>query len=306
VLKHALVGFDGSDSAHDALALGGVLTEASGATLTVAGVLTWEASFLAGRALPGSDGEGNELLAHIRTELEAAARSVGGRARMLRSTSAAHGLHDLALDSEADLLVLGSSSRGTAGRVLAGGVGHRLLNGAPCGVVVAPIRYRRRYAPDVRVIGVGYDGSAEAQAALERAAALALQLQASLRLVGVTPVAEAGLVPPWLVADDTRQLRRRLLDELEGRLDAALARLPAELAATGSVVSGSPAGVLHDKAGLGFDLLALGSRGYGTLRSVLLGSVSSDLVSSAPCPVVVYPRSAVDVAAGTPHESAAA
>jgi nucleotide-binding universal stress UspA family protein len=307
VLTHALVGFDGCDSADDALALGAVLTEATGAALTVARVLTWEASFLAGRALHGSDGDGNELEARIRAELEAASRSARGRARTLRSTSAARGLHDLALETEADLLVVGSSSRGPAGRVLAGGIGQRLLNGAPCGVAIAPIGCRRRYAPDVRVIGVGYDGSEESQAALGAAADLALQLQASLRLVGVTPVAEAGLVPPWLAADDTRQLQRRLRGELEARMDAALERLPHELAATGSVVSGSPATVLHDKAGLGFDLLALGSRGYGTLRSVLLGSVSSDLVSSAPCPVVVYPRSAVvDIAAGTPRDRAAA
>lgn len=307
MLRRAIAGFDSSDGAHDALALGGVLTEAAGAELIVARVLSWEAGYLAGRPLHGGDGEGNELEARIRAELEAAARSAGGRPRTVTSTSAARGLHDLALETEADLLVVGSSARGPAGRVLAGGVGQRLLNGAPCGVAVAPVGYRRRYAPDVQVIGVGYDGSQESQSALEAAAELARQLRASVRLVGVAPAAGEGLVPPWLAAGDTRQLRRRLRDELEGRIDGALMRLPPELGATGSVVSGEPATVLHDKAGLGFDLLALGSRGYGTLRRVLLGSVSSDLVGSAPCPVVVFPRAAViDVAAGTPHEPAAA
>jgi nucleotide-binding universal stress UspA family protein len=37
------------------------------------------------------------------------------------------------------------------------------------------------------------------------------------------------------------------------------------------------------------DLLVLGSRGYGSVRSALLGSVSRALVRSAACPVVVLP-----------------
>jgi nucleotide-binding universal stress UspA family protein len=37
------------------------------------------------------------------------------------------------------------------------------------------------------------------------------------------------------------------------------------------------------------DLLVLGSRGYGPLRSVLLGGVSGHLIRTASCPVVVCP-----------------
>jgi nucleotide-binding universal stress UspA family protein len=36
----------------------------------------------------------------------------------------------------------------------------------------------------------------------------------------------------------------------------------------------------------------MGSRGYGPLRRVLLGSVSSHVMRHAHCPVVVVPRSA--------------
>jgi nucleotide-binding universal stress UspA family protein len=38
------------------------------------------------------------------------------------------------------------------------------------------------------------------------------------------------------------------------------------------------------------DLLVCGSRGYGPLRAVLLGSVSRQLVTESRCPVVVLPR----------------
>jgi nucleotide-binding universal stress UspA family protein len=38
------------------------------------------------------------------------------------------------------------------------------------------------------------------------------------------------------------------------------------------------------------DMLVCGSRGYGPLRSVLLGAVSSQVVAAAHCPVTVVPR----------------
>ena len=47
------------------------------------------------------------------------------------------------------------------------------------------------------------------------------------------------------------------------------------------------------------DLLVVGSRGYGPLRRVLLGSVSSELMHSAPCPVMVVPRTAEFDPSGT-------
>jgi nucleotide-binding universal stress UspA family protein len=46
------------------------------------------------------------------------------------------------------------------------------------------------------------------------------------------------------------------------------------------------------KASERLDLLVLGSRGYGPLGAVVLGSVSNALVRTANCPIVVVPRSA--------------
>ena len=40
------------------------------------------------------------------------------------------------------------------------------------------------------------------------------------------------------------------------------------------------------------DLVVCGSRGYGPIESVLLGSVSHGLLRDARCPVVVIPRGA--------------
>ena len=41
----------------------------------------------------------------------------------------------------------------------------------------------------------------------------------------------------------------------------------------------------------GLDLLVVGSRGYGPVRHALLGSVTSELMRTAACPVLVVPRS---------------
>ena len=48
-----------------------------------------------------------------------------------------------------------------------------------------------------------------------------------------------------------------------------------------------------------------GSRGYGPLRRLVLGSTSARLVREAPCPVLVLARGA-EVEAGHEHEVAGA
>ena len=73
-------------------------------------------------------------------------------------------------------------------------------------------------------------------------------------------------------------------------LSAAVARCPPELRAEGRPRKGEAALVLRDEAEMGIDVLVLGSRGYGPVLRTMLGSVAAELMRSAPCPVLVYPR----------------
>jgi nucleotide-binding universal stress UspA family protein len=53
---------------------------------------------------------------------------------------------------------------------------------------------------------------------------------------------------------------------------------------------GDPAAVLAEASADRLDLLVLGSRDYGPVRSVLLGGVGHAVLRAAACPVIVVPR----------------
>ena len=78
---------------------------------------------------------------------------------------------------------------------------------------------------------------------------------------------------------------------METVIQAALDSIPEEVEATGAVVAGG-VDELGDQPGV--DLLVVGSRGYGPLRRVLLGSTAAALIHHAKYPVIVFPRGAGD------------
>ena len=84
-----------------------------------------------------------------------------------------------------------------------------------------------------------------------------------------------------------------LLEGAERRIDAALVDLDFEGPIERRVKLGFTAAILADESSR-LDLVVCGSRGYGLVRQVLLGGVSTRLVRMAVCPVVVTPRSALD------------
>jgi nucleotide-binding universal stress UspA family protein len=140
---------------------------------------------------------------------------------------------------------------------------------------------------------VGYDTSPEAKAALDTAAESARHVGATLRLISVVSPINYGYNGVWMVAADPELVSVRR-EQCERQLQEALEPLGQKSRAEGRVIDGDPVKVLVEEAGKGIDLLFVGSRGYGRLRGVLLGSVSAEVIASAPCPVVVVPRGVDD------------
>jgi len=103
-------------------------------------------------------------------------------------------------------------------------------------------------------------------------------------------VANPSQVMPTLVADAERAFVATAREYYDTALDAAIKRLPAEVPAAGQVLTGDVVDMLADLGPDDVDVLFCGSRGYGPVRRVLLGGVSSRLVRRARSPVVVVPR----------------
>ena len=273
--RRVIVGHDLREGGGDALALGALIASSTGGELVVAGV------FPIGTLPHGFEPQWREEEARIASEIQAVADAAGARAEAFPSSSPARGLHDLAEEIEADLVVVGSSRHSKLGQILAGNVGLGLLHGSPCAVAVAPRGYRDRAGDGLTAITVGFDGSEEARLTLGAALELAQASRARLRLVAVVerPAVAQGA-----------ELKQEIAERTRAQLEEAAKSLPAELAAETTLLEGDPAEQLAGAADTPGGLLMLGSRAYGPVRRVLLGSVSGALVRLAPSPLIVHPR----------------
>ncbi len=277
-----LVAHDGRDGGRDALEIARVLasSEADASALVVTVLVSGPRAMEYALLDVAETGDAEPPLEEARTalsEIEVETRAyVGG--------SPAGVLTDLAEAEDIDMIVIGSSHRGTIGRVVLGSVAESLLSGAPVDVVVAPAGYARAHHDPPRDIVVGYDGAPEARAALERAEALATGSNARIKLVTVvTPPVSAPVMVPGAFAPESPPEPDRVMNKGVNSVDRALAAEALRL-------DGDPATQLLRVCEEGADLLVVGSRGYGPLARVLLGSVSRKVIRRAPCPVIVVRR----------------
>ncbi len=286
-MSKVMVGFDASEQSDDALALGQALAKVYGAELHVAVVLPrtripFEGAIAGGQVSTQLEERLYESAQHRLEGTEFIQASLDGE---LGGRSAARALYEYAGDQNADLIVVGSSHRGKIGRILPGSVGESLLRGAPCAVAVAPRGFARREHAGFGLIGIAYDGSREADLALELAARLAGSLNAELRVITVVPT----LMPLQMQASLAGELLEDLREEFRGVLESGLSALGQKTEAEAVLREGDPAEVLAEQ-GIELDLLVMGSRGYGPVRSALLGAISSAVMRTAPCPVLITPR----------------
>jgi nucleotide-binding universal stress UspA family protein len=140
------------------------------------------------------------------------------------------------------------------------------------------------------------DGSSHADRARDLVAAIEWPAGSAIRVVAALAHEDDFLVP-WQPEPPAESVRfgQDSLGELEAILAAALRRLGTTgVAVETAVLPGRAAeAIAADAERWGAHLVVVGSRGRGALRSMLLGSVSAEVVDRSPCPVLVV-RAGVD------------
>jgi nucleotide-binding universal stress UspA family protein len=278
-----VAGVDGTGSGLDAVALAVRLAHATGDPLLVACV--YPEGRRSRRDADAVRGPAAEALEAARTLAEEAAAEY----RTVPSGSPARGLAELAEQEDAAMVVVGSHRSGAFGRVASGGTAERLLHGSHCPVAVAPRGYRRRVTDKLRRIGVAFVDTPDGHEAVRYAADLAARSGLPLTLFSVVSVHHTWFVPE-VVRPEEETVPAEVRDDYQEALDRALAELGDQVQATGELLYGEVVDELSMVGERGVDLLVCGSRGYGPVRRVLLGTVSAALVRQASVPLLVVPR----------------
>jgi nucleotide-binding universal stress UspA family protein len=198
--------------------------------------------------------------------------------RRVRSPSVARGLHELAETVRADLLVLGSSRQSLLGHAVIRDDTRAALTGAPCAVAIAPAGYSE-HPRVMREIGVGYDGSAESEYAVDVARELADEWGAKLSAFTAVSVPTLAFGPG----------QRPLTDAINALVSQAKERI----AALGGVKPHAAYGTAAEELAVysaSLDLLIVGSRRYGPIGRLIHGSTSARLARTARCALLVLPR----------------
>ena len=276
-----VVGADGYAGTPDALALALSLVADHGEVVIVD-------VFPDDRELDVAAQNSYEQLLHddARALLESSGRpDVTVRVKAVGHPSPADALREAAASERADLIVVSVRSR-HAGRLLA-------QHEHP--VAVVPRGYRAG-ASQAQTLGVGFDGSDDAHAAVRLAQRLAEALGARVHLRTAVEVASPASQPSGRIDYDDVLRRARI----------QLTRLVADLGidAETDVVLAAPHAALQALSQQ-VDIMFVGAPGKAKRWRLLTGSPAESLALHAGCPMIVVPASAI-VAALASRPAAAA
>jgi len=159
-------------------------------------------------------------------------------------------------------------------------------------VVVAP----KEDGP-MRVL-LAVDGSDAAGIAAELVRETQWPAGTAIRVVEAVETGTSLFGGPWptvailetdRIEADLRSFARRTVDAVRDELERP------GIGVSAAVLSGRPASAIIEAAtSFGADLIVVGSRGYGTIERMVLGSVSAEVVDHAPCPVLVARGKRID------------
>ncbi|MDA4130418.1 MAG: universal stress protein [Thaumarchaeota archaeon] len=177
-----------------------------------------------------------------------------------------------------DLVVLGSRGMSGLKSLLMGSVSTKVAKEAKCSVLIM-----KRRIEGVFKILLGFDGSPESRKALEFLLDFGKKMKAEVDPLSVVniPMAPEGIVGADV--DRWEKEMKELADEAADLLRSS------GITSTGKVSNYvDVARALSDEAEKGaYDLIVVGNRGLGKLRSLFLGSVASGVANSAKTNVLI-------------------
>ena len=135
---------------------------------------------------------------------------------------------------------------------------------------------------------VAFDGSHHAEQALTDAIDMAQANKGTLTVISVAPEPSVWAMSGYDVPIDVDRMSKEFEREYQSMLDRAVSRIPGDLPVTKILKQGAPGREIAGEANAGdYDLVVMGSRGRGELRSLLLGSVSHRVLQASHVPVLV-------------------
>jgi nucleotide-binding universal stress UspA family protein len=193
----------------------------------------------------------------------------------------------LAEEIGAGLVVMGSRGLGGIRRALMGSVSDSVVRHAHCPVLVVrgePVSFPTK-------ILLATDDSKDAELAATTAADLAKSASSELHVVSVFP--GSAYVHPSLEVrfpEAAERLRREAREERQEMLDEQVKRIRkagGDVAQTHIRTGRTAEEIVALAEEMDASLVVMGSRGLGGIRRAWMGSVSSEVVPHAHCPVLV-------------------
>ena len=320
--KSILVPLDGSAFGEYALPLALSIARQAGAPLQVLNVAPTMSPLDAEAAVWLDDDVIAHLQARARAYLDGVVKRLGGLSpvpvnSVVRQGVVAACIHEHAIRSGADLVVMATHGRGPLARFWLGSVADELVRCLPMPLLL--VRPREEppdlaTEPDLTRVLLPLDGSELAEQVIEPAVALAALMPGSeitlLRVV--KPVLREEYLPDSSAAGrearsllaQVETLQHNMIEEAEGYLAGVAERLRARGLRVQTLVTAreQPAvAILKEAAERRVGLIALETHGRRGLSRLILGSVADKVIRGSPVPVLVHrPLSASGRTEGAP------
>jgi nucleotide-binding universal stress UspA family protein len=206
----------------------------------------------------------------------------------VREGGTATSIVEQAVETRADLIVIGTHGRSGFNRLLMGSIAEKVLRHAPCPVLTIPSAASSTEEPSFRRVLCPVDFSPASEQAVGFALDLARQAAGTVTLLNVVewlaeeqPVADADFDVTAIREQMARKARERLQALVSGE-----SRTECEIEET--VTFGrAHREVVRLAAEQQNDLIVMGAQGRGGVGLALFGSTTQQVVRSASCPVLV-------------------